>query len=293
VIASGITTVFDSIRVGSYQEEGDARSEQLLGMLQALAKGDLHDAFKADHRLHLRCELTDPRLMSMLAEACQDRRVDLVSLMDHTPGQRQWANLDALRRHHSERHPNSVELEEILQKRIEIGNRHVSLNRIAVLDWFKGTNVVLATHDDTTRAHVEEALLQGIGISEFPCSIEAAQAAAEMGLKSLGGAPNIVRGASHSGNVSMLELAQSDFLHGLSSDYVPASLLQAAFMLVRQLHWSLPKAIALIASNTASMVGLHDRGRLAVGLRADLIRVRLADETPLVESVHVNGERVG
>jgi len=91
----------------------------------------------------------------------------------------------------------------------------------------------------------------------------------------------------------MLELAQSDILHGLSSDYVPASLLQAAFMLVKQLHWSLPKAIALITSNTAAMVGLHDRGRLVVGLRADLIRVKLADNIPLVESVHVKGKRVG
>lgn len=292
IIASGITTVFDSIRVGSYRDEGDARSEQLFNMLSALSEGERHAVFKAEHRLHLRCELTDPDLPDMLERACLNNEVSLVSMMDHTPGQRQWADMDALRRHSRDKYPNSDELEEVLQRRIEVGDRYVPPNRTAVLQRFKGTNVVLATHDDTTREHVEEALSQGVAIAEFPCSMEAAKAADACGLKILGGAPNIVRGGSHSGNVSMHDLASAGVLHALSSDYVPASLLQAVFKLVLEEQWSVPAAVALITANTASMAGLTDRGRLAVGLRADLVRLRMAGNTPVVESVHVSGRRV-
>jgi len=152
--------------------------------------------------------------------------------------------------------------------------------------------IPLASHDDTDPSHISEAVLDGVAISEFPTTREAAQAARQHGLHTVMGAPNVVRGGSHSGNVAALELAQHGLLDILSSDYVPASLLHAAYLLVAQAGWSLPQAIATVSHNPAQAVGLSDRGRIAVGLRADLLQVRPHAEVPLVQQVWNAGRRI-
>ena len=106
------------------------------------------------------------------------------------------------------------------------------------------------------------------------------------------GAPNLVLGGSHSGNVSAQQLARHGLLDALSSDYVPVSLLHGAFQLHRTLRMPLPQAIAPISRNPAAMIGLEDRGAIAPGLRADLVRARLIGETPSVVAVWREGERV-
>ena len=103
----------------------------------------------------------------------------------------------------------------------------------------------MASHDDTLVEHVEEALGNGIAISEFPTTMEAARHASENGMLVLMGAPNVVRGGSHSGNISALEIAQAGYLGSLSSDYVPVSLLEAAFALSEGGDMSLPAAVGL------------------------------------------------
>jgi len=130
-----------------------------------------------------------------------------------------------------------------------------------------------------------------VTISEFPTTQTAADAAQKLGLATVMGAPNVVRGGSHSGNVSALELAQADRLDMLSSDYVPASLMHGAFMLHTHAGWSMPRAVATVASNPAKALGLHDRGQLKPGYRADVVRMRAVDGLPIVRHVWVRGER--
>ena len=112
-------------------------------------------------------------------------------------------------------------------------------------------------------------------MSEFPTTVAAAQMARQHGMAIIMGGPNMVKGGSHSGNVAAAELAQADLLDIFSSDYVPSSLLLATFMLAELAGWSLPKAVRTVTSNPARAIGLHDRGQVAVGQRADLLRVRM------------------
>ncbi len=130
-------------------------------------------------------------------------------------------------------------------------------------------------------------------LSEFPTTLAAAQAARERGIATIMGAPNVVRGGSHSGNVSALALAQQGLLDILSSDYVPSSLMAAAFELVRQADWTLPRAIASVSAVPALAAGLSDRGHIAPGMRADLVRVVLADTLPVPKATYRVGTRVG
>jgi alpha-D-ribose 1-methylphosphonate 5-triphosphate diphosphatase len=150
-----------------------------------------------------------------------------------------------------------------------------------------------ASHDDARREHIEEACEIGATVTEFPTTIEAAQAARDAGIKVLMGSPNLIRGRSHSGNVAATVLAARNQLDILSSDYIPASLLQAAFKLADDdFGWSLPRALATVTSAPAAAAGLNDRGRLEEGLRADLVRVQMVQNRPVVRAVWSAGSRV-
>jgi alpha-D-ribose 1-methylphosphonate 5-triphosphate diphosphatase len=112
-------------------------------------------------------------------------------------------------------------------------------------------------------------------MSEFPTTLAAAQYAKNLGLLTVMGGPNVVRGGSHSGNVSATELAKQGLLDVLSSDYVPGSLLSAVARLVHEEIMTLPQAVATVTSHPAQATGLNDRGALEIGFRADLVRLRL------------------
>ncbi len=153
--------------------------------------------------------------------------------------------------------------------------------------------IPMLSHDDATLAHVEEAKGHGVKLAEFPTSFEAAKASHTAGMSVLMGAPNVVRGKSHSGNIAARDLAAHGVLDVLSSDYVPLSLLHAPFVLADEMDGlSLPKALAMVTSTPARTVGLDDRGRIAAGLRADLVRVRHTEGVPVVRSVWREGQRV-
>ena len=138
---------------------------------------------------------------------------------------------------------------------------------------------------------MEESIAEGVAIAEFPTTDRGRRASHAAGMAVLMGAPNIVRGGSHSGNVAAEELARGGMLDILSSDYVPASLLQAAFMLPDRVPAiSLARALATVTAAPPRAVGLDDRGTLEVGRRADLVHVHLADGMPVVRSVWREGE---
>jgi len=288
--AAGVTTVLDALCLGdlNQQTERVRTFQDGVADLDALANTGL---LKAEHFLHLRCELPAPDMMPLLDPVAEHPRVRMVSLMDHTPGCGQNADFDryrALRRKEGAA-PDVIErwIAELLDQRARVRGP----NRAALLSRLRGLPVALASHDDRTAEEVAQNRADGILIAEFPVSLEAALAARSLNMPVIAGAPNLVRGGSHSGNVAAAELVRAGAVDSFASDYVPASLVEAAFGAVAE-GITLPEAVALVTANPARLAGLSDRGRIAPGLRADLVRVRVHEGLPVVRQVWRAGERV-
>ena len=292
VAGAGITTVYDSISVGEYADSPGRRA-MLNTSIEAVNEGTAADLFRAEHFMHLRCELPDRAVLDFLEPLWDEPRFTLISLMDHTPGQRQWRDMEAYRTFLTPRLKPGESFEERVADRIAKGQELAPKHRAAILErWRTKGDLPIASHDDTTAEHVAEAVADGIRIAEFPTTEEAARALHKAGIGVMMGAPNVVRGGSHSGNVSALDLAKEGLVDALSSDYAPFSLLHAAFLLHWKAEVNLPDAIATVTSAPARLAGLTDRGRLAEGLQADLVRVRLHDGVPAVREVWRKGRRV-
>lgn len=288
LLASGITTALDALSVGD-----DAEESPLDPLATALALDQVHRAgnLRVDHHLHLRCELPCPDLPARLAPLLEQPRLRLLSLMDHTPGQRQFRDL-ARYRAYSSRHGVAWDEAGFAARLARLRTQqqtHASTHRAHVLAQAQAHGVRLASHDDADAAHIAEAVACNASIAEFPVTLEAAGAARAAGLHVLAGAPNLVRGGSHSGNVAVAELAGAHALSLLSSDYVPASLLHAVFLLAQLPGWSLAAAVATASATPARAVGFADRGALASGLRADVLRVRANGQLPVIHGVWIAG----
>jgi alpha-D-ribose 1-methylphosphonate 5-triphosphate diphosphatase len=286
---AGVTTVFDSFCVGDLGFEEDRRRTFVEGVadLDALTDAAL---LKSDHLIHLRCELPAPDMEALFDPYAGHPRLALVSLMDHSPGVGQWGDVSQFRAILRRDGLTEPEIDARLEHHREGRLRWRGRNKRVVLDRMRDRPIAIASHDDRTADEVAENAADGIRISEFPVSMEAALAARGHGMEVIAGAPNIVRGGSHSGNVAAADLLRA--VDAFASDYVPASLLEAAIMATTIGEITLPKAIALITERPAQMAGLADRGRIAVGLSADLVRVHIHEGMPIVRGVWRRGERV-
>ena len=293
VATSGITTVFDCLRMGAELDAGFKVGE-MREMADAIQKASAEGRLRADHLLHLRCEVSTADVMEHVADFRNDPNVRLVSLMDHAPGQRQFQTMDQyIFYYKTSRGLSDEAFADYVRRRLEASERYARPHREALADFCRERGIALASHDDATLDHVEEALSFGTRLAEFPTSIEAARASHEAGMSVLMGAPNVVRGGSHSGNIAAADLARLGLLDVLSSDYVPLSLLHAPFLLADAIEgMDLPRAIALVSATPARTAHLDDRGRIAPGLRADLVRVERRDDVPVVRSVWRQGKRV-
>ena len=293
VASSGITTVFDCLRLGTDDGHGYESSE-LRAMADAVESAGRQDRLRADHRLHLRCEVSAPDVLEQFSGFDKDTFVGVVSLMDHAPGQRQFRKLGLLSYYYkAQRGFSDEEFEACLRKRQGESARYSEPHRQALAALCRERGITVASHDDATVAHVDEAIEHGVRLAEFPTSVDAARASHGAGMSVLMGAPNIVRGKSHSGNIAARDLAEIGVLDVLSSDYVPFSLIHAPFVLADTVETiDLPRAIAMVTATPARTVGLDDRGRIAEGLRADLVRVRRRDGVPVVRGVWREGRRV-
>jgi len=294
VIAAGVTTVFDALCVGDSITR-PAQTENLDQMLAGLAEARRHGLLRADHLVHLRCEVTDPAVAGLTEQRLTDPQVRLVSVMDHAPGHRQMKEVDYYRNtwliERQGMSPEEADRE--IDLVIERSTTVAPVMRKAVTDMAHAHGQVVASHDDETLAHVEEALELGIEIAEFPTTEEAARTAHGRGMAVLMGGPNLVRGGSHFGNVATGELAKLGLLDALMSDYIMSSMLSGVFRLTRDdFGYDLAKAVALATANPARVVGLDDRGQIATGQRADLIHVRLVDDLPVVVAVWCAGRKV-
>ena len=275
MLGSGVTTVLDSLSIGDY-DSGGARTLMLDSAIRGIDAARAAGVLKADHYFHFRCELSDRGLLPIIEDHIGNPRIRLLSMMDHTPGQRQWHNVGLYREFRRKKNNNvwtDDEFATYLAGRVADQQRLVPQAREAIARAGRERQIVIASHDDTTVADVEQSHADGIAISEFPTTLEAARHARSLGQSIVMGSPNVVLGGSHSGNVGAMQLWTEGLLDVLTSDYVPGSLLHAAFVLGKKAG-DLPRALATVTSAPAELVGMGDRGRIAPGLRADLLRVR-------------------
>ena len=293
-LSVGVTSVFDSLSVGSWSGKEARHVDNLKRLVDGLGEAKAEGLARADHFIHWRCETTNPFLPELFEAVVGHPLTRLLSVMDHTPGQRQYPDLE---KHLSRWQAHAGLTAEEAQKRyleiVENQKNHSEPNRKMIADQAKARGLSLASHDDQLISHVDEAHGVGATISEFPTTLEAAQAARERGMMIAMGGPNLMRGGSYSGNVSAASLASEGLLDLFASDYVPRSMIEAAFKLTEEpFGWSLPDAMATVSTNPAKAVGLNDRGTLEAGKRADFVRVRLINGRPVVQGVWVGGQRV-
>ena len=302
--AAGVTTVFDAVRIGSALNQNDAAAAAARVLADSIEEAADAGLLRADHAIHVRCEVAAADCLAAFSEFGEDPHVRLVSLMDHTPGQRQYADMELFKRYQiAKGNVTESGFDAYVAPLIERSARYAHVHRRAIAGLAARRGITLATHDDATPEHVAESVDLGVRISEFPTTALAATAADKQEQLIVMGAPNIVRGGSQSGNVAAAELLGFGLLHILSSDYVPSSPLQAVFQLAADGAIGLVDGVKLVSGNPARAVGLADRGEIAVGQRADLVQVRPHDRpaterhprgrrVPVVRSVYRQGARV-
>ena len=287
--AAGVTTVFDALCLGDLGFDKERMRTFQDGVVDLDALNDA-GLLKSEHYLHLRCEVPALDMLALFDTVADHALVRIVSLMDHSPGVGQYADLDFYR---ALRRRGGLDDAYIEQRIGELQSQRELMripNRRALLERIAGRNIAIASHDDRTEQEIAENAADGIGISEFPVTMQAARAAKAAGMQVIAGAPNIVRGGSHSGNVAASALLENGAVDAFASDYVPNSLVEAAFQCAERI--GLPQAVSLVTDRPARLAGLDDRGRLEPGQRADLVRVRLHEGLPVVRQVWRAGERV-
>ncbi|MET3838151.1 alpha-D-ribose 1-methylphosphonate 5-triphosphate diphosphatase [Bradyrhizobium sp. OAE829] len=291
---SGITTVLDSLRV--WREDGAEEVDGRAGVLaKAITTAREENLLRVDHFLHLRCEIPMPSVVEEAKELIDRPDIRLMSLMDHTPGQRQFRDEGKLRDYYRGKNggKTDAELDVLFERRFVYQKTYAAANMREIVALAHQYAIPLASHDDTTEENVIDAVRDGVAVAEFPTTMEAARGLHQAGIGILMGAPNVVRGGSHSGNIAAVDLAREGLLDILSSDYIPSSLLMAALQLPRHVPAiDLASAVRTVTKAPAEAVGLTDRGEIAIGKRADLIRVHVARDIPVVRSVWREGQRV-
>jgi alpha-D-ribose 1-methylphosphonate 5-triphosphate diphosphatase len=288
--AAGVTTVLDALCLGDLGFDAQRTETFLDGVrdLDALAPTGL---LKSEHFLHLRCELPAADMMPLLETVADHPAVRMVSLMDHSPGVGQYADVERYRAMRARSLPMD-EVERRIEGLLAQRERLLRPQRRALLGRIAHRDLPLASHDDWREDEIAENEADGIMISEFPVSMMAAEAARRHGMQIIAGAPNLVRGGSHSGNVAASDLVSAGLVDVFASDYVPPAMIEAVWRAAAQNGISLPAAIATITDAPARMLKMNDRGRIEAGRRADLVRIRPLGDMPVVRSVWRAGERV-
>jgi alpha-D-ribose 1-methylphosphonate 5-triphosphate diphosphatase len=294
VATSGITTVLDSLRVWREEGAGDADG-QAIELATAIDTARQANLLRVAHYLHLRCEVPMPNVVAEASELIGRPEVRLLSLMDHTPGQRQFRDPQKLREYYRGKSGGltDVALDAMFARRIAHHAAHAERNYAGLIALAARHGTPLASHDDTTPGHVAQAIADKVAVAEFPTTVDAAEKLHAAGIRVMMGAPNLVRGGSHSGNVATRDLADAGTLDIMSSDYVPSSLLGAALRLPEVAPtYDLPAAVRTVTKTPAEVVGFSDRGEIAIGKRADIIRVHAVGNAAAVRGVWSAGSRV-
>jgi alpha-D-ribose 1-methylphosphonate 5-triphosphate diphosphatase len=272
--ANGITTAFAAVALGDRPDENDHHVRNASRMVEQIETlQNMRSSLLCDILVHARVEVTHQSAVQVIAELLERSLVNLLSLMDHSPGQGQFRDMARYVRYYSKYYGGDpVQIAAEAEARIARGEGVWSAAE-GVAHLARVSGVPLASHDDDTAEKVAQMIGMGASISEFPVTLEAAIAARERGLHVAMGAPNVLRGGSHSGNLAALDGIRAGAVDVLATDYHPASPVLAAFKLANTHELELFEAVKLISENAAKSVGLHDRGRLEPGMRADITLV--------------------
>lgn len=284
--AAGITTVYHALSFANH--ELGVRNNAFAAEI-ARAIGDWQAHALIDNRVHVRYEVTDETAPPLLSALLRDRHAHLMSFMDHSPGQGQFRDVEAYRAYLAKTYKtDAAQIDDILAQKAKAAEgaiqRMEQLARLA-----RECGVSIASHDDDSPQKVDTVKALGAVVSEFPVNLETAQAARSQGLATLFGAPNILRGKSQSGNMRALDAVLAGVADCLCGDYSPAALLPSVMKLPDLAGIALHEAVALVTCNPARAAGLHDRGEIAAGKRADLIAVKTLGGLPQAERVWSGG----
>ncbi|MEM9882388.1 MAG: alpha-D-ribose 1-methylphosphonate 5-triphosphate diphosphatase [Planctomycetota bacterium] len=279
--ALGLTTVYHSLSF-SGRELGLRNDELAASVARAV-----HDFAQTpntciDNRVHARYEVTNDAAINVLQQLLHEDVLSLLSLMDHTPGQGQFQTMESYHNYLAKRYAYDAEaLGTVIAEKLTAADG--SWERAAQLvGSAKHHRVPLASHDDDSARRVQMMVDLGVSLCEFPVNPEAGEAIKEVGEHALVGSPNVFRGGSQSSGMRAIDAIKAGHADCLCSDYVPSTLLPAAWRVCEDLGHSLPEAVRLVTLNPAEAVELHDRGRLAPDLRADLLLVNDDGEYPAV-----------
>jgi alpha-D-ribose 1-methylphosphonate 5-triphosphate diphosphatase len=293
LVACGITTVYHSLHFGYQEAEWSSRSKytrrEVVDGVRALA--GQHSLART--RIHARFEIVGdgPKTRDLVCALLDEGAVDLLSFMDHTPGQGQYTRerfvSQRMREGRSEAEALAVLEEKQRRPRLSLADMR-SVAQLAI-----SLGVPVASHDDDTPEKVRQMHDLGVSVCEFPVTMTAAQTARELGQHVLGGSSNVLRGGSLTGNLNVTEAIRMGVMDGLCSDYYPPSMLHAVFKLARENVLPLHRAVATASLIPAEAAGIADEtGSLMVGKEADLVVVRLRGDHPVVTHTFVRGELV-
>lgn len=282
---AGITTVFHALSF-AHGELGVRNRD----MAAEIAR-KVHDygQVMVDNRVHGRYEITDEKSLPVLSDLIEEGSLGMISMMDHTPGQGQFKDLAAYRNYLERTYAKSVdEANALIQQKFN--SAEGAYHRIEILaQKAQRADIRVASHDDDGPQRVKTMFTLGATVSEFPVNYEAAQAACDLGLWTVFGAPNILRGGSQTESMKALEAVHNNVAGCLCSDYHPGTLLAAVFRLPRLADIDLADAIRLVTVNPAKAAGLEDRGQIKVGKRADLASVSFRKQLPCIAHLWVQG----
>lgn len=287
--AAGITTVFHSLSFAN-AELGLRNNTMAAEIVRAIHA--FSDKALVDNRVHTRYEITDPTALPVLLELLDEDAVHLLSIMDHTPGQGQFKDMRAYQDYLQNSYQKTeAETQSLIDdKRSQAKAAQIRVRQL--INHAHSKNVHVASHDDDCLEKVSAIKALGVHISEFPINLDTARHAIEQGMSTIMGAPNILRGKSQSGSMKAQDAIEHGVATCLCSDYSPASLLAAVFLLEQHGVLTLPEAVKLTSLNPARALGLTDRGEIAVGKRADLICVDFAGSFPQARQTWVHGQPV-
>lgn len=288
--AGGITTMYHSL---SWSDDWGVRDQATV--LSIIKRINLLKRIRSmiNHRVHLRYEITYLDGLNELENLIRERKIDFMSYMDHTPGQGQFKDTEAFIHFTTQAYgKDEKEAGALVDKAIQCQTM-VDLSKLVYLAQLaKGNGIRLASHDDDTKEKIEAMLsCEGV-VSEFPINLETALFAKTKGMSVCVGAPNIIRGKSHSNNLRAIDAIQHDAADIICSDYMPSAILPAIFHLTRE-GISLPQSVRMATLNPAEALGIdHAAGSIEVGKYADLILVELYEGYPLLRQTMVRGRSV-
>ena len=294
LISHGITTMYHSLSI--YKDDGFShkpiRNPQNVNRLIDAINETHTSQHLIRNRMHARFEIDNIEEVDQFIQNIEDEKVHLISFMDHTPGQGQYRNLEVYRETiKGYSNISDVAVEEIIlngTKKDKITLEQIKeISQIAL-----EKNIAVASHDDDEIEKLSLVKSFGTTISEFPTTLEVAKKAREMGLWTIAGAPNVMLGGSHSGNLCATEAIRENAISILCSDYYPPALLHSLFKLSEVDGQDLHAMFQLVTLNPAKAVRIDDQiGSIKEGKKADVIIIeKMDDGFPVITASFVDGK---